>query len=664
MQTIWALPSALVYWAVAFGLGAFLASHANAHAQDGPESVHLWEAPAASLSALKRDGWKQVQGRGQVREAVVLENGRATIAVAPGTPGILVRFKEPDPASNRDLEISIFYGNSTRKVESVSVVECSTGRAEISVRYEAGAGSGSVTMEGSSATVRLSGAKGSVVRAAGCFSYAFRPDFFGTDIVYSPTQKAFAAAGRVAIPVSSYLAAVCSDHSAVLCSWPDAEQIARLSTRIEDNGARFVALDVDLTGEKSWACVSLLHAPGAFFSKDLRGVAYSEKFQDKKDVRQMATMDLPWRPPFDARWNAIIYYGERGAEDHLSLPVAQTWPLQIYAPFNYFTLTGQKAMEKQVTWRKEGKFWDNDGWHNHPLRAAVADGQDLTLILESIYTKHELAFVFPLDRTASTPPGETTLADLLRAVFGDRFSEILDVEGQRMRWEVEPGKVCAVAACPGHDRYFQALQQRRDIKGAIEAARSVEYFLTMMDRRTREYLAFGDEIKTLCDEAAKKDASLQPMAAALKKAAQGFEGRWRSCEGRAGNEDRTKEYFDQLCGILETNKDVKVINDKIREAKIKNFREMGLNYDFFVSAARKMADRMIAVAALQGTGEPERVAFGREMLKQCHAIVRNGVPKDTVYVEMHWVPFGCESMQTMPGYNGDPAGIAAKNDRP
>lgn len=258
----------------------------------------------------------------------------------------------------------------------------------------------------------------------------------------------------------------------------------------------------------------------------------------------------------------------------------------------------------------------------------------------------ERIVVYPVDRRKETPLTEVTPTDIMRDSLGQGpCGYVLDLEG--LSGMKGGGTREALATCGTYDEYISKFititkgsdewvnvnGKKKKITGLkageklqpedeaflVEKLEDLSLFVTAVNGRLKQYRKFYDETVEYCNEQAKKNPQVKPVAEKLQKQMSGL--------GQRLSEQKMKDF---------ENEKVKwdgIVKKVIEEVKAGNYAgisrsggirdELALPQDILVAFCRKAVKGIRQEASLSDASEPEVLTFTTKIRNMSHAALRN-----------------------------------------
>ncbi len=310
--------------------------------------------------------------------------------------------------------------------------------------------------------------------------YVVIPDFFGDDMVFTPSTL---PRQRIILPAENFFLTPLADGAAMLMCVSSA-RMQNAEALITQTGERrsFAGCEVDcVPGKSVW--VAALDGSGLWH-------------EQPADLR--ADIVLDWQPPFPAKWRADFagdegfaqswyFLGGQGTDADIPIPAGQVCPCRI---------DGRRAVvHSQLVVRGPA------GLPPHPL------------------------LVYPLDRSRATPLTAFCPTDVLRNTLGvGPCQYILQTEGLQSDTNPTPDNVMTWIE--------KQIVRKRHKKSAEEIRDLVQQMTQHVDHvaeRIQRYAKLGHDVQQRCTEA-ETSSSLRAAAAALQPIAAGIQSEATAAE--------------------------------------------------------------------------------------------------------------------------------------
>jgi len=310
--------------------------------------------------------------------------------------------------------------------------------------------------------------------------YVVIPDFFGDDMVFTPSTL---PRQRIILPAENFFLTPLADGAAMLMCVSSA-RVQNAEALITQTGERrsFAGCEVDCVPGKSLWVASL---DGSWLWHE-----------QPADLR--ADIVLDWQPPFPAKWRADFagdegfaqswyFLGGQGTDEDIPIPAGQVCPCRI---------DGRRAVvHSQLVVRGPA------GLPPHPL------------------------LVYPLDRSRATPLTAFCPTDVLRNTLGvGPCQYILQTEGLQSDTNPTPDNVMTWIE--------KQIVRKRHKKSAEEIRDLVQQMTQHVDHvaeRIQRYAKLGHDVQQRCTEA-EASSSLRAAAAALQPIAAGIQSEATAAE--------------------------------------------------------------------------------------------------------------------------------------
>jgi len=583
--------------------------------------ISVWEAPpGGALEAGPDATWKALEKPGAIAGSAVVRNSRILMSCARWQAAAVVRGIAQKGAAGSQVTVTLMDAKGgPLAAEAVKLSKLTDDEAVLSIAFAGGAAA-TLKVAADKPFVEVKASGGATMLSVGAPArYVFRPDLFGTDVLFTPGMSVFHGKKRAPLPVGHYLLGVLSDDSAVVCTWPGADQKVALTLPARENGRRFAGMEIGLGGEGvEPVFVGLLEAPGVCRSVSLKEM--EPRFAEANTV----SLQPEWKAPFPARWYTLVYHGERKAASSLHQSV-QAWPL-----------VGKISGGKLRTWTKGGKMWTEDDRCHKPFRAAWYDGRRWKLDLEKSFQPFELALNYPLGRVKETPASAVTVIDVLRETLPGSWEKVLDIEGLKQRGAYKGDGRMVLATCAGHYELCKMAKDKgRQVKTRAQA-KALERYLATYHARSQEYLAFAAKVRAACDSAVKRSPEAAALVDRLVPAAGEMDSEWKRL-GADGGLDPAKWGLGM--------KKIYAIIDQWPEdtkAKLKPTRDLvvgpGSKYDSFVAIGRKVARHVHRIATVYSGGSEATLNLAEEVRDLSHEVLRRRYYKEEQLSESAWGP--------------------------
>ncbi len=425
--------------------------------------VAVWELPRGEVpkpANIHRNGWKPARAGARSEGPIVVENGRLTVLICPGSTGLVVRSGEPDAQTETELCVRAA-GASAENVADVKLVEGDEAGAVVRVVMGAAEAELAVLAGASHVTMQpLKGADSLEVRSRS--RYAIVPEFLGDDKVFDGQA---AVDGDLPVQIENTLLQLLEGGQAILLlTWgqkadgkpaeekPDTKQPkprAHLVSKGDGATRSFVAARIEFLGKP--VHTALLLRKDIWHEEDVRSIPGTK------------TVSIGWKRPFDALWRAdfvvegpdtkdVAAFLRLAAQLGLSKDVEKDWEAayrrsegsraaskglwvesrdfrfaEVGAALPHYSPSGNE--DETIPWPAvfrgdETLLTPPARWPCYPdpteERLAAVQKERGAAGKEPLYPLHEYGrvLVFPIDRTKKTPLGVRTVIDILRETLG------------------------------------------------------------------------------------------------------------------------------------------------------------------------------------------------------------------------------------------------------
>jgi hypothetical protein len=470
-------------------------------------TMSFWIAAALQVSAPLEvwDGTQPVaagQTLGAFKGDAVASNGRIRIVARPQDAALdLLSPGTGSPISRARLMLVSNDGERVAKLDRVALTEHSKAVVCLEVAGK--------TARGVSVAAKFRIKRGDVAVESEPLEGAARlrvecparllvlPDFFADDILVDARAVPLEA---TELPTDNFLLALGGTGDAIVASiFENREQEVRVALEGSGGGRRFAASEIAY-GKKGKIWIAVMEGAGIWHARDL------------KKEEAGAIVPLGWKRPFAAQWR-VDFSGSTGLFDSLGrVPITDSWELLEEQP-------GGKYLKPSWLGSAEERLGPDRMRSGQPYACWVdleGDGYVQPLKLGPRRFVGPAA-LYPIHRTAATPPDAVTFVDVVRNALGVGPCEyILDLEGQKAEKKGEA--TCGVRYWL--NEIYGAGEQKKRRDEIVKAIDGGLAFVTHIRGRITSYVELARGIRAYLAEQAKAHPDLKEPIAELETIAQ------------------------------------------------------------------------------------------------------------------------------------------------
>ncbi|MBA4387873.1 MAG: hypothetical protein C0404_07820 [Verrucomicrobia bacterium] len=478
--------------------------------------------------------------------------------------------------------------------------------------------------------------------------YAVLPDFFADDVVFDPGRT---TAASQLVQAENFLFLMLDGQDTILmCTWAgslDRDKPAASGTRVAAGEQPDVSpepgVELIFSGRnpdrKVWARIEFQGGPIYVALLEHKGLWHDEKLSSLPAYQATA---LEWQRPFEARWRADFIVAEG--------KVTTDWKTRNQS----FPVLGPKDFQGAVVFDDEKKIrvWmESLGYVNYPCFFWERETRICTYVdkewrdrlearkvrAEQLPNIYERVLIYPMERAPDTPAAVFTPADIMRDTLGIGPCEYV-LGREKIRPDDSPLFGLELGVCstidkviiPTIDKYKGKTLDDEAKTTINKALQHILSFMQAVNRRVRDYKAFGKDMTAFCKEEASRNPKLKPLAGKIMAHLDILNAEKAvTDEGKVMKYDRgTLAYWEKVipelitllkAGDTKRLPEVFVLKEGLAEAQ-----------DRLIGRQRRCVKALRQEAMLQDSDDPAVRKFAGEILKRCNDVLHNRHPKEGV----------------------------------